>query len=155
MRARGALVHECHELGSRHVTALQAVDLEPGPRKEGLDRSIEMTATAHPGPKRIETILPLPHTGPRSQSRGPAKSSRPLGLRTRRISSSARRISGIVHIVQVETTVSTLWSSSGMRSAEASRKLSGRSRSADFCCAMPINLCKREAVTHGSGAALR
>ena len=49
----------------------------------------------------------------------------PPGRSTRRISASALAACGIEHKVQVVTMVSTLCLSSGMASAEASRKLTG------------------------------
>jgi len=52
-------------------------------------------------------------------------SSCPPGRSTRRISRSASAASGIVHSVHVVTTVSTLRSSTGIASDEASRKFTG------------------------------
>ena len=106
-------VHERHWLGTFDVARLELQDGEPGALNQLLDGPIQVAAPADTLPSGCQPILPLAD----SLIRRPSvldKQKLTVQLHYAAHSRSALIACGIVHSVQVVTTVSMLWASSGI-----------------------------------------
>ena len=126
-RPRTTLVHERHRLRAGHVASIQSFEPKACVLDHRGNRAVEMAPAANPLPYRRQRVLP-PHHVRIWRATMLNEQEAPARLSARRISWSARLTSGIVHNVQVVTTVSTLALSNGILSAEPSIKFTGKLR---------------------------
>lgn len=118
-RTRAAFVHKRQRSWTAHVTGFDPLELETCALDQYFNRAIEVAAAADTFPGRRKAVLPPTHV--RFRSAAVFDEEEPSAGLKHAIDLPERRwASGMLHNVQVITTLSTLLSSNGIASAEPS-----------------------------------
>ena len=123
-RASGALIYEGDELWARDIAGIHLRNFESCVLHKRGDWAVKMASAPDSLPHRRQSILPLAYSliGSKSVFN---EQKLPIWLEDAPHLRKRGHTSGIVHSVQVETTVSILASSSGIDSAEPSINFGG------------------------------
>jgi hypothetical protein len=147
-----ALVYERPRVWTWHIGSLQPIEAEAGAFDHCLDRPVQMAAPADTLPCRRQPVLPSPHAFVRCQSvlheQQPA-----AWLEHAANLAEAPSASGIVHSVQVVTTVSIVLLSWEMAAADSSINLTGMGIRSPTCraIAMSCGAGSRPTISRNSG----